>query len=153
MLTDRCGSRLPSDRNVIQESEKKLKYKNLSTEIQRMWNMKFFIIPGITGATGIVTEGLKKYLETIPEKHSTDSLQKNSCTRNIIHYKESATIRNFEACVVGFTIGSRGKVPGKTCEKRINNNNSLIIISNTYIFYFVALRTGVKFRKDKAYFV
>jgi hypothetical protein len=26
--------------------------------------------------------------------------------------------------VVGFTIGSRGKVPGKTCEKRINNNNN-----------------------------
>jgi hypothetical protein len=27
--------------------------------------------------------------------------------------------------VVGFTIDSRGKVPGKTCEKgRINNNNN-----------------------------
>jgi hypothetical protein len=25
--------------------------------------------------------------------------------------------------VVGFTISSRGKVPGKTCEKRIRNNN------------------------------
>jgi hypothetical protein len=25
---------------------------------------------------------------------------------------------------VGFTIGSRGKVPGKTCEKRIRNNNN-----------------------------
>jgi hypothetical protein len=28
--------------------------------------------------------------------------------------------------VVGFTIGSRGKVPGKTCEKRIMNNNNSI---------------------------
>jgi hypothetical protein len=26
--------------------------------------------------------------------------------------------------VVGFTIGSRGKVPGKTCEKIRNNNNN-----------------------------
>jgi hypothetical protein len=26
--------------------------------------------------------------------------------------------------MVGFTIGSRGKVPGKTCEKRIINNNN-----------------------------
>jgi hypothetical protein len=26
--------------------------------------------------------------------------------------------------VVGFTTGSRGKVPGKTCEKRIINNNN-----------------------------
>jgi hypothetical protein len=28
--------------------------------------------------------------------------------------------------VVGFTTGSRGKVPGKTCEKRINNNSNSI---------------------------
>jgi hypothetical protein len=26
--------------------------------------------------------------------------------------------------VVRLTIGSRGKVPGKTCEKRIRNNNN-----------------------------
>jgi hypothetical protein len=26
--------------------------------------------------------------------------------------------------VVGFTIGSRAKVPGKTCEKRRNYNNN-----------------------------
>jgi hypothetical protein len=59
---------VPSDRNVMQkESEKKLKYKNLSIEIQRMWKMKYFVIPVIIGATGIVTRGLKKYLETIQE--------------------------------------------------------------------------------------
>jgi hypothetical protein len=40
--------------------KKKLKYKNLSIEIQRMWNMKCFAIPVIIGATGIVTRGLKK---------------------------------------------------------------------------------------------
>jgi hypothetical protein len=52
---------IPSDRNVIQkESENKLKYKNVSIEIQRMWNMKCFVIPVNTGATGIVTKGLKK---------------------------------------------------------------------------------------------
>jgi hypothetical protein len=51
---------IPSDRNVIQkESENKLKYKNLSIEIQRMWNMKCFVILVISGATGIVTRGLK----------------------------------------------------------------------------------------------
>jgi hypothetical protein len=26
--------------------------------------------------------------------------------------------------VVGFTIGSKGKIPGKTCEKKNNNNNN-----------------------------
>jgi hypothetical protein len=70
---------IPSDRNVIQkEFEKKLKYKNLSTEIQRMWNMKCFVIPVIIGAAGIVTKGLKKYLKTIPVKHSIDSIQKTA---------------------------------------------------------------------------
>jgi hypothetical protein len=53
---------IPSDRNVIQkESENKLKYTNLSTEIQRMWNMKCFVMPVIIGATGIVTKGLQKF--------------------------------------------------------------------------------------------
>jgi hypothetical protein len=41
-----------------------------------MWNMKCFVIPVIIGATGIVTKGLKKYLETVPGKHLIDSLQK-----------------------------------------------------------------------------
>jgi hypothetical protein len=40
--------------------------------------MKCFVIPVIIGATGIVTRGLKKYLETIPLKHSIDSLQKTA---------------------------------------------------------------------------
>jgi hypothetical protein len=62
----------------MQESENKLKYKNLSIEIQRMWNMKCFVIPVIIGASGIVTRGLKKYQETIPGKHSIDSLQKTA---------------------------------------------------------------------------
>jgi hypothetical protein len=30
--------------------------------------------------------------------------------------------------VVGFTIGSRGKVPGKTCERRVRNNNNNNVI-------------------------
>jgi hypothetical protein len=67
---------IPSDKNVIQEeAEKKLKYKNLSIEIQRMWNLKCFVIPVIIGATGIVSKSLQKYLETIPGQYSIDSLQ------------------------------------------------------------------------------
>jgi hypothetical protein len=66
-------------KNVIQkEAEKKLKYKNLSIEIQRIWNMKCFVIPVIIGATGIMSKSLQKYLETIPGQHSIDSLQKLS---------------------------------------------------------------------------
>ena len=33
------------------------------------------IVPVVTVATRIVTEGLKKYLEAILRKHSTDSLR------------------------------------------------------------------------------
>jgi hypothetical protein len=53
--------------------------------------MKCFVILVFTGAMAIVTKGLKKYLETIPGKQSTDSLQKKT-SRNIADNKESATI-------------------------------------------------------------
>jgi hypothetical protein len=66
---------IPSDKNVIEkEAEKKLKYKSPSIEIQRIWNMKCFVILVIIGATRIVSKSLQKYLETIPGKHSVDSL-------------------------------------------------------------------------------
>jgi hypothetical protein len=45
---------IPGNRNVIQkETEKILKYKNLTIEIQRMWNVKYRVIPVIiiTGIT------------------------------------------------------------------------------------------------------
>ena len=43
-----------------------------------MWNLKCTIIPVIIGATGIVTRSLRKNLETVPGKHSIDSLQKTA---------------------------------------------------------------------------
>ena len=37
---------IPADRNVVQnEAEKKLKFKSLCAEIQRMWNLKCTIVP------------------------------------------------------------------------------------------------------------
>jgi hypothetical protein len=41
-----------------------------------MWNLKCTIVPVIIGATGIVARSLRKNLETVPRKHSIDSLQK-----------------------------------------------------------------------------
>jgi len=70
---------IPADRNIVQkEAEKKLKYKSLCIEIQRVLNLKCTIVPVITGATGIVTRSFRKNLETVPGKHSIDSLQKTA---------------------------------------------------------------------------
>jgi hypothetical protein len=68
-----------ADRNVMQkEAGKKLKYKSLCIEIQRIWNIKCTIIPVIIGATRIVTKCLKKNLKAIPGKHSIYSVQKTA---------------------------------------------------------------------------
>ena len=70
---------IPADRNVVQkETDKKLKYKSLCVEIQRMWNLKCTILPVITGATGIVTRSLRKNLEAVPGRHLIDSVQKTA---------------------------------------------------------------------------
>jgi hypothetical protein len=70
---------IPADRIFVpKEAEKKLEYKSLCIEIQRMWNLKCTIIPVITGVTGIVTRSLRKHLEAVPGKHSIDSLQKTA---------------------------------------------------------------------------
>ena len=77
MQTDRCGN-TRRQKCCTKGSAKKLKYKSLCIEIQRMWNLKCTIVPVIIGATGIVTRSLKKNLETIPGKHWIDSLQKTA---------------------------------------------------------------------------
>ena len=68
---------IPADINVVQkEAEKKQKYKSSCMEVQQMWNLKCKIIPVITGATVILTRGLRKNLEAIPGNHSIESLQR-----------------------------------------------------------------------------
>jgi hypothetical protein len=47
------------------EAEKILKYKNLTIEIQRMWNVKTSVIPVINGTTGIISKTLRKYVSII----------------------------------------------------------------------------------------
>ena len=67
---------ISGDRNVIKkEAEKILKYKYLTIEIQRMWNVKTKVIPVIIGATGIISKSLRKYMSNIPGKHEVKELQ------------------------------------------------------------------------------
>jgi hypothetical protein len=54
---------IPGDRNVTQkEAEKILKYKDLTIEIQRMWNVKTRVIPVIIEATGTISKSFRKYM-------------------------------------------------------------------------------------------
>jgi hypothetical protein len=70
---------IPGDRNVIQkETEKILKYKDLRTEIQRMWNVKTRVIPVIIGATRTISKSFRKYVSTIPGNHDIRELQKTA---------------------------------------------------------------------------
>ena len=47
---------ISGDRNVFKkEAEKTLNYKDLTKEIQRMWNIKTKVIPVIIGATGTIS--------------------------------------------------------------------------------------------------
>jgi hypothetical protein len=63
---------------VQKEAEKKLKYKSLGIEIQRIWSLKCTIIPVIIGATRIVIKILRKNLDNTPGKHSIYSLRKTA---------------------------------------------------------------------------
>jgi hypothetical protein len=68
---------ISGDRNVIKkEAEKVLKYKDLTIEIQRMWNVKTKVIPVIIGATGTISKSFRKYVSNIPGKHEVKELHK-----------------------------------------------------------------------------
>ena len=70
---------IPADRNVVQkEVEKKLKIQDFVYRDKTNVEPEMYDLPVIIGATGIVTRSLKKNLETIPGKHSIDSLQKTA---------------------------------------------------------------------------
>jgi len=70
---------ISGDRNVIKkEAEKVLKYKDLTIEIQRMWNVKTKVIPVIIGTTGTISKSLRKYASNIPGKHEVKELQKTA---------------------------------------------------------------------------
>jgi len=63
--------------NVIKkEAEKIIKYRDLTTEIQLMWNVKTEVIPVIIGATGTISKSFRKYVSNIPGKHEVKELQK-----------------------------------------------------------------------------
>jgi len=60
---------------IKKDSEKILKQKDLTTEIQHMWNVNAVVI---LGATGTVSKSLRQYLSNIPGKYEIKELQKKN---------------------------------------------------------------------------
>ena len=70
---------IQGDRNVIKREAKKiLNYKDLTIEIQSMWNVKASGIPVIIGATGTISKLCRKYVSNIPGNHDVKELQKTA---------------------------------------------------------------------------
>jgi hypothetical protein len=59
---------------IKKEAEKILKYKDLTIEIPRMWNVKTNMMPVIIGATGTISKSFRKYVSNIPGKHEVKEL-------------------------------------------------------------------------------
>jgi hypothetical protein len=70
---------ISGDRNVIKkEAENIIKYKDLTTEMQRVWNMKAGVVPVIIGATGTISKSFRRYMSSIPGSHEVGELQKTA---------------------------------------------------------------------------
>ena len=63
---------------IKKEAQKILNYKDLTIEIQRMWNVKTKVIPVIIGATGTISKSFRKYVSNTPGKHEVKELQKTA---------------------------------------------------------------------------
>jgi hypothetical protein len=66
------------DRNVIKKKAKILKNKDLTTEIQRMWDVQTKVIPVIIRTTGTISKSFTKYLINIPGKHDIKNYRQQS---------------------------------------------------------------------------
>ena len=65
-----------SDSNIsAKEFEKLSKYKDLETEIAKMWKMKTKTLAVIVGALGMIKKGTQKYVNEIPGNLSLAEIQ------------------------------------------------------------------------------
>jgi hypothetical protein len=85
---------ISGDRNVVKkDAEKILKHKDLTIEIQRMWNIKTRVIPVIIGATGTISKSFRKYVSSIPGNHEVKELQKTATLGTAHILRKSANVK------------------------------------------------------------
>jgi hypothetical protein len=63
---------------ILKKAEKILKYKDLTTETQRMWNVNTRVIPVIIGATGTVCKSFREHVSDRPGNRDVKGLQKTA---------------------------------------------------------------------------
>jgi len=67
-----------NNNNNDNNNNKILKYKDLTIEIQCMWNVKTKVIPVIIVATGTISKSFRKYVSNIPGNYEVKELQKTA---------------------------------------------------------------------------
>ena len=126
MHTDRCGN-TRGQKYRAKGSGTEAKIHELCIEIQRMWNLKCEIIPVITGATGIVTKGLKEEFGIHTRKKFNRFNTKGSYIWNITYHTGSKTVRNLKPERRGSPLVQE-KYKGERPVTRDDDNNKNIII-------------------------
>ena len=83
---------------IKKKGEKILKYKYLTTEIQRTWNVKREVAPAITVTTDIITKSVRHYPSNIPGKHEIKGLQKTAImgTAHILHKNTGVKVHSVQ---------------------------------------------------------
>ena len=72
---------VPADHRVKMKECEKKKYLDLVRELEKLWNMKWTIIPIVIGAFGIVTKGLLKGLEDLEVGGRVETIQTTTLLR------------------------------------------------------------------------
>jgi hypothetical protein len=63
---------------IEKEVEKTLKHRELTTEIQLIWNVNTNVMPVIIGLNGTISESFRKYVSNTPGKHEVKELRKTA---------------------------------------------------------------------------
>jgi hypothetical protein len=85
---------ISGDRNVIKkETEKILKYKNLTVVIQRMCNVGGKMMPVLRGANGTVSNSFRKYTSNMTGKARNQGTTVSSHIGHCTHTAESTDVK------------------------------------------------------------